>query len=188
MPRVKFLKGKQSKFLKMVKKRFNLDWPDLSGICEVDKRTFFDWRRNKYHMSYNSFQLLRKKLKISIPKIEVLSDNWNIRSAARLGALRRMELYGNLGTPEGRRKGGFKACSKYKISPQRFKETGFIGPKNIDYPSESVPLSEAVGIILGDGSLTKYQLRISLNSKTENEYAGFILELFKKTLQFKGIF
>lgn len=188
MPRVKFLEGKQSKFLEMAKKKFNLGWLDLAEICEVNKRTFFDWRKDKYQMRYNSFQALSERLKISIPKIEILPDNWNIKNAARLGALRRMELYGNFGTPDGRIKGGKMTWNKYTISPQSFKDTGFIAPKNIKYPSKSLLLSEAVGIILGDGSLTKYQLRISLNSQTEKEYAGFILKLFKELFNLKGVY
>ncbi|MFA5062965.1 MAG: LAGLIDADG family homing endonuclease [Candidatus Omnitrophota bacterium] len=186
MPRVKFLKTRQSNFLKKIKKRYGLDWPDLAEICRVDKRTFFDWRRDKYQMSYTSFQALQKKLKISTPKIKVLQDDWNVKSAGRLGALRRMELYGNIGTPEGRSRGGLTTRMKYRMNPQLFKETGFIGPKDISYPPKSEALSEAVGIILGDGSLTRYQLKISLNNKVEKEYSKFILKLFKRLFNLEG--
>lgn len=156
MARVKFLECRQSRFLNKINKRYNIGWPEIAKICRVHKRTLFDWRRNKYQMSYGSFQLLRKKLRISVPKIQVLSDDWNIRNAARLGALRRNELYGFPGTAEGRRKGGLTTARRYRFNPQRFSETGFVGPREIDYPLKSERLSEAIGIILGDGSMPDY--------------------------------
>lgn len=180
MPRVKFLQSKQSIFLRKVKKKNNIDWPDFARICNVNKRTLFDWRRDKYQMGYTSLQSLNNKLKIPTPKIKVLPDGWNISNAARLGAIKRNELYGNPGTAQGRRKGGIAALEAYRLDPGKFLKTGFIGPKEIKYPCKSSLLSEAIGIILGDGSVTKYQLIVSLNSKTEKQYSLFTSRLLRK--------
>lgn len=180
MSRIKFLEIKQGDFLNRIKKNYKLEWPDIARTCGVHKRTLFDWRRDKYLMSYAALQKLIGKYRIIIPKkIEILPDTWNIRNAARLGAIRHNELYGYPGTPDGRRKGGLTTWRRYKFNPQRFIDTGFIGPKNIEYPRKSVLLSELMGIILGDGSITQYQVRISLNNSTDREYAVFISRLFK---------
>lgn len=180
MSRVKFLENKQSSFLEKIMRTNNLDLGNLAEICNVDKRTLFDWRRDRYQMSYASFQLLRRKLKTPDPKIEVLPDGWNNNNAARLGGIRRNELYGNPGTPEGRRKGGLTTWKSYVLNPAKFVNSGFIGPKEIQYPRKSVALAELVGIILGDGSITKYHLVISLNSKVEENYSYYVAELIKE--------
>lgn len=181
MSRISFLENKQSDFLSRIKKKYKLKWSDIARACKVHKRTLFDWRRNKYQMSYIALEELRKKYSFVIPrKLKILPENWNIDNAARLGAIRRNALHGNPGTPEGRRKGGVASLKIHKLNHEKFINTGFIGPKEIKYPHKSILLSEAVGIILGDGSITKYQLAISLNSKTEKQYSDFVSRLLRK--------
>lgn len=186
MSRVKFLECRQSEFLNRIKTSRNLEWPDIAGSCGVHTRTLFDWRRNKYQMGYESLSRLTKRYNLALPKrIEILPDTWNIKNAARLGALRRNELYGPPGTQEDRRKGGLTTWRRYRVNPKRFEGTGFNGPKDIICPQKSHLLAELIGIILGDGSLTKYQIRVSLNNKTEKEYAVFISDLIKKLFKIK---
>ena len=179
------MEGTQHDFLNKIKEIRGVEWLDMAVACDVHRRTLFDWHRDKYQMSYAALQLLKNKYEISVPKIEVLPDDWNIRNAARLGAIRRNELYGSPGTPEGRRRGGLNSCRKYKLDPHRYIETGFTGPKEINHPLRSKYLAELIGIILGDGSLTKYQLKISLNNRTERDYAIFVTSLIKKLLNVK---
>lgn len=137
-------------------------------------------------MSYAAFKGLRDKYRIiSISKIKILPENWNIKNAARLGALRRNELYGNPGTPEGRRKGGLISSLKFRTNPEFAKKVGFKLRKQIIYPWKSSLLAEFIGIILGDGTISDHQVRISINSKTDKSYAYFIkriiADLFKIT-------
>lgn len=49
--------------------------------------------------------------------------------------------------------------------------------KSITYPGRSYKLSEFVGIMIGDGSITTYQSSITLNSETDKEYALYIEKL-----------
>ncbi len=186
MSRVKFLEGKQSDFLNRIRVGRNLEWLDIAKTCRIQMRTLFDWRRNKYQMGYENLKRLSRKYNLSIPEgIEILPDTWNIKNAARLGALRRNELYGPPGTPEGRRKGGLTTWRRYRLNPRKFEGTGFNGPKDIIYPQKSSLLAELIGIILGDGSLTKYQVRISLNNKTDRDYSIFVSDLIKKLFKVK---
>ncbi|MFH0940436.1 MAG: hypothetical protein V1840_01085, partial [Candidatus Omnitrophota bacterium] len=100
---------------------------------------------------------------------------------ARLGGLRRMALYGNPGTPEGRSKGGKTSVKFFQQNPALAKKLGFVLRKNIKFPDKSAELAEMVGIILGDGGLPgNHQLIISFNSKTDQEYAGYLQSLLKK--------
>src|SRR5438105_1683479 len=74
----------------------------------VSGRTVTDWRSGKYLMSEKNFKKLSalSELPEGTFTPELLSDFWNIHEAARQGGLRRLALYGDLGTPEGRKKGG----------------------------------------------------------------------------------
>lgn len=175
MSRVKFLKCKQSNFLNRIKANYNLGWPDVAGACGVHTRTLFDWRRNKYQMGYDNLLRLSKKYNLPIPKrIKILPDTWNIKNATRLGALRRNELYGPPGTPEGRRKGGLVSALKFRNDPEFSKKVSFKLRKHIIYPQKSSLLAELIGILLGDGSINECQVRVYNNNKTDRNYAYFI--------------
>lgn len=100
---------------------------------------------------------------------------------SRLGGLRRMQLYGNPGTPEGRSKGGKKTATLFRENPSLAKKNGFIIRKKIKYPTRCVELAELIGAILGDGGLPgNYQLIISFNIKTDKEYSIFLGKILRK--------
>lgn len=175
MSRIRFVDSKQSEFLNRIKTSRNLEWFDIAGACGVHTRTLFDWRRNKYQMGYEDLLRLSRKYDLAIPKrIKILSDTWNIKNAARLGALRRNELYGSPGTPEGRRRGGLVSALKSRNDPEFAKKVGFKVRKHIIRPQRSYLLAELIGILLGDGSINEYQVRVYNNNKTDRNYAYFI--------------
>ena len=100
---------------------------------------------------------------------------------ARLGGLRRIELYGNPGTPEGRSKGGKKSIGLFHKNPILAKRLGFIIRKDIRYPVKSTELAEFIGIMLGDGGLPgNHQITISFNNKTDREFAIYIDGIIKR--------
>ncbi|MDE2019540.1 MAG: hypothetical protein KGJ13_04290 [Patescibacteria group bacterium] len=80
----------------------------------------------------------------------------------------------NFGTPEGRRKGGLASL----ITHQR-KKDGFVLLKKITIPQKSEKLAEFLGIMIGDGHLTDYQLSVTTNSETDMEHARFTAKIIK---------
>jgi len=99
----------------------------------------------------------------------------------RLGALRRYELYGNLGTPEGRSKGGRRTCEFFRLHPELARKRGFETLKKINKPARSAELAAFIGIMLGDGGFrSKYQLTVSYNSKTDREFSEYVAKLIKR--------
>ncbi|MDD4894733.1 MAG: LAGLIDADG family homing endonuclease [Candidatus Omnitrophica bacterium] len=105
----------------------------------------------------------------------------NQNNKSRLGGLRRIELYGNPGTPEGRNEGGKKTIAMFHNNPSLAKRMGFILRKEIEYPKESSELAEFIGIMLGDGGLSgNHQITISFNNKTDYEYAAYICKTIKR--------
>ena len=100
---------------------------------------------------------------------------------SRLGGLRRIEMYGNPGTSEGRSKGGRRACEFFRLHPDIAQQRGFINLKEIKRPARSVELAKFIGIMLGDGGIrSKYQLTISFNDKTDREFAEYVTRLIKR--------
>jgi hypothetical protein len=79
-----------------------------------------------------------------------------------------------------------------KLRKQRWKEWwekegiksdtfNFIGrEKSFKKPKQSVELSEFIGIILGDGGITRRQVTITLNREEEKEYGQYISNLAMK--------
>jgi len=100
---------------------------------------------------------------------------------ARLGGLRRHQLYGNPGTPEGRSKGGRHTCEFFRLHPHKARERGFGSLKEIKSPPQSAELAKLIGIMLGDGGIrSKYQFTVSFNYKTDREYAEHVGRLIKR--------
>jgi len=100
---------------------------------------------------------------------------------SRLGGLRRIELYGNPGTFQGRSKGGRKTVNLFRQNPSLARKVGFIIRKEIKYPDRSVELAELIGVILGDGGLPgNHQITITFNNKTDREYSLYLRGLLKK--------
>lgn len=100
--------------------------------------------------------------------------------AGRLGAIERNRLYGNPGTPAGRKKGGLTTTRLFRENPTLAKRKGFRILKDISYPVKSAALAEFIGIVLGDGSISEYQIRISSNSKTDRAHMEYIKTLIHK--------
>lgn len=94
---------------------------------------------------------------------------------SRAGGLLRIKLYGNPGTPEGRRRGGLHSQEK-----QRTLNTKFKSLKKIHFPRNSVALAELLGILAGDGYIGEYQVSVATNSSTDLEHARYTKALFEK--------
>lgn len=144
----------------------------------VSSRTVRDWKNGKYYIPYSAFDYLIKVTGINESYLSPrkLPEFWHIKKAAQKGARRRMELYGNFGTPEGRRLGGLRSI-KINTSNKNF---AFKRLKTITKPKKSPLLAEFMGIIIGDGHLSNYQVLVTTNSKTDKEHALFIQKLIWK--------
>lgn len=60
------------------------------------------------------------------------------------------------------------------------KNSSFQALKSIKKPGHSLLLAEFMGIIVGDGHLSKYQTGVTTNSKTDKEHALFIQRLIRQ--------
>lgn len=97
------------------------------------------------------------------------------KEAARIGGLARAAKYGSPGTAEGRRLGGLRSMRTHMKN-----KTGFYVLRKIKTPRHSRDLAEMLGIAVGDGGLTRYQLTITTNSETDREHARHSQRLLVK--------
>lgn len=180
MARVAIEKGEQAEFLAAVKEATSLRWQEIANLCGVSRWTLRDWRKEELRMSYEALMTLHKLSGVPLPTIiEVISEEEYRRRAGSKGARVYYELYGNPGTSEGRRKGGRKGLKELR---RRARENPELYPrfrerKEILLPEKSPRLAELVGILLGDGEITDFQVRVTSHREKEAEYSRFVSEL-----------
>lgn len=179
MPRIKFQKGTQSLFLSNLQKYLDITWLELSKKIKIHPRSLSDWRREKFTISEKSFKkfLVLGEGKVAVPRYKVLPDFWSIEKAARKGGRARVEKYGGPGTPEGRSRGGRISQERRRKNPEKYRQVGCNVKKIFFKPSYSEKLAELVGIILGDGAISNYQVRVSLDRNVDRQYATFVRKL-----------
>ena len=174
-------KGTQREFLEKVGRSMNFDWDKIAKLSNIHKRTLLDWRREKYQMSYEALKKLQEHSNSLLPKnIKVLPEYWSTRKAGKIGTARRYKLYGNPGTPEGRSKGGRTTQRRFNSDLAYARRKGFKTRKAIKHPEKTSLFAEFIGIVLGDGTIAEYQVEISLNSRSDREYACFVRKIIKE--------
>lgn len=114
-------------------------------------------------------------------RFKILEPYWYIKKYAKRGASARQKLYGLLGNKETRQKGGLISQQRRRENPEKYRLLGCIVRKNLKRsPKPCIDLAELLGIILGDGGITNNQIRITLNRKTDKDYAIFVRQLIYK--------
>lgn len=145
----------------------------LADELGVAARTLWDWRNGVYSFPWKVAKGIEKKYGVALPKGAVVRAENDIKSrAGRRGAIVRNRKYGNPGTLEGRRKGGRRS-----LITHRNRGVGFRLRKSFPTLTESAKLAEFLGIMLGDGGVTKTQIRISLNSRDDKSYSQYVCQL-----------
>jgi transcriptional regulator with XRE-family HTH domain len=177
--RVIFQGNDQGDFLEEIKILSGLKVDEIALICGVSPRTFRDWMRNKFTITETALKSLCNRLDIPIPSnIKIVDNYWYVYKGARLGAAKRFELYGHLGTPEGRKLGGINSQIRRKENPEKYRLLNCNIRKQFKIKIPSTEFAEVAGIILGDGAITNDQIRISLSGIVDRDYSEFVANLF----------
>lgn len=158
-----------------VKLKSSFSWQEIADFLKISKRTLFDYRIGKYTIPDNLIIRIKSEFNVLIPiPDKTLNDNWLKSIAGIKGGLRTFELYGNIGTKEGCRKGALKA-----IETHRRKKSKFFVVKKINIPRYSKRLAEFIGILVGDGAITKRQVVITLNRFDDKDFIKYVRNLIK---------
>jgi hypothetical protein len=97
----------QVSFFGDIKEKFGLSNEVLGGLVGISGRSFGDWVNGKSLPTKKGVLVLSRRFGVSSPDIlEEREEYWSGRVHGRKAALKRLEIHGPPGTPEGRRKGG----------------------------------------------------------------------------------
>lgn len=178
--RVIFPFGKQRDFLDRV--LTEVSFKEAVRFCRVSGRTIRDWRREKFSMDAYSLHLLCKKTKIPLPtKIEFKDRYWYAIKGAKAGGFAVLKKYGTIGGDSKYRK---KRWQEWWEQKGKYEKHPIIGVrKSVRKPCLSVKLAEFVGIVMGDGSITKDQVKVTLNKKDDREYVLFVRKLIESVFR-----
>jgi hypothetical protein len=147
-------------------------------ICFLSERTIRDWKRAKFSIDVKCLYKLCRLAKIDFPKhCEIRSNYWYAYKSSLAGMKAVYKKYGYIGgNPEYRK----KRRQEWWDREGRYisKIIGCLKP--IKKPKFSSHLAEFVGIVLGDGSITKNQVRFTLHIEDDKDYGKFIIRLNNK--------
>jgi hypothetical protein len=179
LDRIIFKSDEQRKFIENVALKLNVSTPALADLLTINERTLRDWKREKYHMSFIHAQTLAQKSGVQIPvSVSLLKWNERLEKIASLGGKRLFEKYGRIGNDEEYR----HACwNKWWNEEGKFKKHKIIGKsKPFRKPKKSAELAEFIGLMLGDGGISRFQLNVTLHRYNDHEYGIFVCDLIEK--------
>lgn len=182
-----FLRGKQREFLLLAKKNLNLTWSELADVLEVSVKSLYGWRQEKISMSLDCVQVICKRSNIKFPQnVEIKDRYWYVTKGAVKGGLAVYKKYGKVGGDERTRKERWK---KWWEKEGKFKKHSITNSLPITKPNFSSELAEFVGIVLGDGGISKRQITITLHRVTDKKYSQYITKLITRLFKVKvGIY
>lgn len=177
--RIVFKKGKQRRFLEGVHCHLSID--EMARTCACSPRTIRDWRREKFLMDENAAKLLSEKAGVPFPQSDIreLRDAyWYTTKGATQGGYAVLRKYGRIGGDPEYRKARWRAWweREGQFKPQPIHND----PLPVKIPKKSCDLAEFVGIMLGDGGISKYQVTITLHSENDRDYGIFVSNLIRK--------
>ena len=177
--RASFPVGEQKQFLDAVLEKISLQ--EAAKICGLSERTIRDWRREKFSMDSDAFDILSRKTKMLFPtNVELKERYWYTTKGGHAGGKAIVAKYGRVGgEPENRKKKWFEWWAR----EGQYKPNSILVSKKIREPAYSEKLAELVGILLGDGGISDYQVTVTLHAVDDKEYGDFVTTLIKELFE-----
>lgn len=168
----------QRRFIERILSEMTLS--EAARICNLSKRSISDWRRGVLSMDYEAIRKLCKMTRIPIPKnLEIRERYWYASKGGReSGKITRSLYKGKM--PEVDEEYRKKRWYEWWNQEGRYKKHPIINSSSpVKKPLYSEELAECVGIILGDGGITRSQVTITLHKYDDIEYSEFVIQTFK---------
>src|SRR3989338_6942680 len=169
-------RGAQRLFIETVEQRVSTC--DVARICECSTRTIRDWRREKFPMQLRCLHLLSRHAQIPVPKHLRAANRYAHARAAGAKGMRAVILkYGRIPVDERRRKEGWQ---NWWDTKGRFEINPLLQAKPIRKPKKGTDLAEFLGLVMGDGGISHYQVVITLHHIDDLAYSAFVIRLMRK--------
>ncbi len=181
--RYKFRKNLQNHFIAKCQKKLNFNNQRTANLLSVSVRTITDWKREKFLLPINAARILSKKSGIPIPKTKTSKKQfWYVTKGARLGGLRSYKKQGNkIGDPAKQK----EKWREWWETIGKHQKQKIFKPLPWKKPPLSGNLAELLGIIMGDGGITRYQVTVSLHHKNDLAYSKFVIALMKNLFEIR---
>lgn len=165
-------------------KKISKTWKIAADRIGVVQKTLTAWKSGKSSIPEKALREILHMTNAPFPPSALeLTDYWYTFHAGRIGAKVRYERHGNLGTVEGRRKGGLNAIRTHRSN----ESSRFQKEKLISLPAPSAELAELFGIFFGDGHVGAYQASVTLHSETDKEYGNYVSSLIEKQFSVRSV-
>jgi len=175
--RVVFPVGEQKKFLFGLHDITGYSWKRIAILGGVTIRTLTDWKREKYSLPLTSYKIFLKLSGLTAPKNrEIRKPFWWVHKSAAIGGTVMYKKYGTIGDPKKRR----RRWLEWWQTKGKFTHKNYFVSKSIVYPRKCEQLAEFVGIMLGDGSITPRQVRVTVHYKDDRAYSLLIKRLMQQ--------
>ena len=169
--RVVLEKGEQSRLINGIIKAKVVKYIDLAVILKVSPRTLSNWRQERYLVPKRAYDVLCGLANYEPEIQEVRKEYWSTSKAGRAYIMK----HGRPKCDENYRKEMWRRWLKKKGFSLRNR-------RNKVSIKKSMGLAELIGIILGDGSVSKYQVTITLNKNDDKEYLNEVEKLIINNL------
>lgn len=170
-----------------VKEKLACSWEEIGTQVGLCARTLRDWQREVLLGNKEVLQRLSSLSGATLPIIiEEREEWWNAKKWQKEANRIRLKIHGPPGTPEGRSKGGKISQMRRRLYPERYTGMGVTLRKKLHIPAKSIQLAELIGILLGDGGISKEQVKITLNLIDDKEYLGFVCKLLLQLFEMKA--
>lgn len=176
--RVQFPSGGQKRFLEKVQLFTGLPVNELAGVVNVHPRSYRDWKREKLNMSLPAVRELSRISGIDLPSdIEVLEPFWYVNKGAQKAWDTLQRRYGGMVLDEEYRK---KKWREWWMREGKHRQPPYFYTIPVRKPPYSSALAEFTGIMMGDGGITKRQVKITVHSEDDKEYANYLKNLIAR--------
>ncbi len=180
--RIKFTPGKQRIFLSELERHLEMSKDSIAKRYSISRRAYSDILSEKTTLPCRIFNdapnSLQKKFKVTY-----LDQYWYCKKGAKKGGEVTYKKYGKVPVNESLRKKAFL---------QWWERTGnkisvITKPRDIQINTTSTDYAELIGIILGDGHISQYQISITLHSVVDRKYIRHVRDLIKKVLHIDAV-
>lgn len=174
--RLRFPKNEQKKFIERLEQKAHIS--ELARVCKCSERAIRDWRREKFLIPEASARILSRKYRVALPtNVKVVPQYAHTKRAGKLGGQAIMAKYGRVPVSEERRKESWKKW--WDVKGKYIKKFPNV-PRSVHKPLYSKKLAEFIGIMMGDGGMTKYQATITLHRVDDREFAEYVVRLIQR--------
>ncbi len=175
--RVIFSQGKLSELFSEVERITDKRPSDLASLLNVSTRTVRDWKREKHSINLGSLLKLCQLSSLPFPNdTQIKPQYWQNNLAGKKGGLAQFRKHKTVGGDPTLRLAKWRHWWEHEGKFQK-SNTSVLQRHNVSFPKYSAELAEFVGILLGDGGISKYQITITLNWQNDHEYLYFVQQL-----------